>query len=108
MDYNNENDDIDLKNSSKSLVDKKKSEDFYSMNSNVWDNSSLEPRNNNFISSNFQNKMNNSDISDINEKDRYNNSSILFLFAYTFLIQLSFAFLKNSLIESLYFLIVEE
>ena len=83
FDYNNENDDNDdIKNSSKSLVyKKKKTEDFYSMKSNVSDNSNLELRNNNFISSNFENNnflMNPIDIIDINEKD-INNSSFVSL-----------------------------
>ena len=82
LDYNNDNDDINIKYSSKSLVDdKKKNEDFYSMKSNVSDNSSLNIRRNynTFISSNFENNnylMNPSDIIDLNEKD-INNCSFV-------------------------------
>ena len=61
--------------------DKKKNEDFYSMKSNVSDNSSLNLRRNynTFISSNFESNnylMNPRDIIDLNEKDINNNSFV--------------------------------
>ena len=72
MDYNNEIEDNDIKNSSKSLDDKKKkTEVFYSMYSNVSDNS--------LISSNFENNyflMNPEDFIYENEKNINDNSCV--------------------------------